>query len=152
MTRLRNGLPGLYPRQCRCLFSSLPGPDRLWAHPASHPMCNGSSFPGGEAAGREADHSPLSSAEVKNAWRYDSTPHTSSYHGVSLRTGYILQAWYLFKHGDKSTLAFYLITWGIIGTFLPFVLLITTAPPPDMEAACYGLLHRASELAGPRKH
>jgi hypothetical protein len=32
--------------------------------------------------GREADHSPPSSAEVKNAWSYTSTPHTSSWHGA----------------------------------------------------------------------
>jgi len=31
------------------------------------------SFPGNEATGREADHSPPSSAEVKNAWSYTST-------------------------------------------------------------------------------
>jgi hypothetical protein len=29
---------------------------------------------GGEAAGREADHSPPSSAEAKNAWSYTFTP------------------------------------------------------------------------------
>jgi hypothetical protein len=31
-------------------------------------------FPWGKAAGREADHSPPSSAEVKNVWSYTSTP------------------------------------------------------------------------------
>jgi hypothetical protein len=37
------------------------------AHPASYPMGTGGSFPGGKARpGRDADHSPLSSAEVKN--------------------------------------------------------------------------------------
>jgi hypothetical protein len=35
------------------------------AHPASSPMSLGCSFLGGEAAGHEADHSPPSSAEVK---------------------------------------------------------------------------------------
>jgi hypothetical protein len=35
------------------------------AHPASYPMGTRGSFPGGKAAGREADHSPPSSAEVK---------------------------------------------------------------------------------------
>jgi hypothetical protein len=29
---------------------------------------------GGKAAGREADYSPLTSAEVKKAWLYTSTP------------------------------------------------------------------------------
>jgi hypothetical protein len=44
--------------------------------------------------GREADHSPPSSAKVKNAWSYASTPL------------YILMAWCLVKHGDNFT--FYL--------------------------------------------
>jgi hypothetical protein len=32
------------------------------------------SFPGGKAAGREADHSAPFNAEVKNAWSYTSPP------------------------------------------------------------------------------
>jgi hypothetical protein len=37
------------------------------AHPAFYPMGTGGSFPGGKARpGRDADHSPPSSAEVKN--------------------------------------------------------------------------------------
>jgi hypothetical protein len=36
---------------------------------SSYPMGTVDSFPG-----READHSPPSSAEVKNAWSYTSTP------------------------------------------------------------------------------
>jgi hypothetical protein len=37
------------------------------AHPAFYPMGTGGSFPGGKAwPGRDADHSPPSSAEVKN--------------------------------------------------------------------------------------
>jgi hypothetical protein len=35
------------------------------AHPASYPMGTRGSFPGGKAAGAEADHSPPRSAEVK---------------------------------------------------------------------------------------
>jgi len=35
--------------------------------------------PGG---GHEADHSPQSSAEVKNAWSYPLLPHVSSWHGA----------------------------------------------------------------------
>jgi hypothetical protein len=38
-----------------------------WAHPASFPMGTGDPFPGGKARpGRDADHSPPSSAEVVN--------------------------------------------------------------------------------------
>jgi hypothetical protein len=37
------------------------------AHPASYPVGTGGPFPGGKARpGRDADHSPPSSAEVKN--------------------------------------------------------------------------------------
>jgi hypothetical protein len=43
------------------------------------------SFPGGKAAGRETDHSPPSSAEVKNAWSHTSTPQ------------YVFMAWYSVK-------------------------------------------------------
>jgi hypothetical protein len=44
--------------------------------------------------GREADHSPPSSAEVKNAWSYISTPQ------------YVFIAWCLVKHKDKFTFTF----------------------------------------------
>jgi hypothetical protein len=37
--------------------------------------------------GREAGHSPPSSAEVKNTWSYTSTPNTSSWRGALLSTG-----------------------------------------------------------------
>jgi hypothetical protein len=43
-------------------------------HPASYPMGTGDSFPGVKRQGREADHSPLTSAEVKKMWIYTSTP------------------------------------------------------------------------------
>jgi hypothetical protein len=44
------------------------------AHPASYPMGTRGSFSGEKRPGREADHSPPSSAEAKNAWSYTSTP------------------------------------------------------------------------------
>jgi hypothetical protein len=52
---------------------------RIWAsmgvvgHLASYPMGSRDSFPGVKRPGREADHSPPSSAEVTNAWSYTST-------------------------------------------------------------------------------
>jgi hypothetical protein len=46
--------------------------------------------------GREADHSSPSSAEVKNAWSYTSTPQ------------YVFMAWCLVKHRDKF-MAWYLV-------------------------------------------
>jgi hypothetical protein len=43
-------------------------------HPASYPMGTGALYLGVKQLGREADHSPPYSAEVKNAWSYTSTP------------------------------------------------------------------------------
>jgi hypothetical protein len=53
------------------------------AHPASYPMGTGDFSSGAKRPGREAYHSPPSSAKVKNAWSYTSTPPVSS-HGVML--------------------------------------------------------------------
>jgi hypothetical protein len=41
------------------------------------------SFPGVKRPGREADHSPLYSVEIKNAWSYTSIPPIRL-HGVVL--------------------------------------------------------------------
>jgi hypothetical protein len=43
-------------------------------HQASYPMGTRASFLGVERQGREADHSPLSSADVKNVWGYTFNP------------------------------------------------------------------------------
>jgi hypothetical protein len=44
------------------------------AHPASYQWVSGALSLGVKRLGREAEHSPPSSAEVKNAWSYTSTP------------------------------------------------------------------------------
>jgi hypothetical protein len=50
------------------------------AHPASYPMCTGGSFPGVKWPGREADHSPPSSADVKDCVElYLHSSNTSSW-------------------------------------------------------------------------
>jgi hypothetical protein len=61
--------------------------------------------------GREADHSPPSSAEVKNALRYTSTPP------------YVFMAWCLVKHRDNFTFTFigeemFLLLYIVINTEL----------------------------------
>jgi hypothetical protein len=48
------------------------------AHPASYTIGTGGSFPGGMRPGRETDHSPSSSAEVRNGGAIPPLPHTSS--------------------------------------------------------------------------
>jgi hypothetical protein len=42
-------------------------------HPTSYAVGTGGSFPGVKPPGREADHSPPTSAEVKKTWVYTST-------------------------------------------------------------------------------
>jgi hypothetical protein len=59
-------------------------------------MGTGGSFPAVKRSGREANHSPPSTAEVKNAWSYNSTPQ------------YVFMAWCLVKHRDIFTCIFYL--------------------------------------------
>jgi hypothetical protein len=73
------------------------------AHPASYSVGTGGSFHVVKRPGREADHSPPSSAEVKNVWSYISTPQ------------YVLMAWCLVKHKDNSTFTF--ILWWCIQKF-----------------------------------
>jgi hypothetical protein len=53
------------------------------AHPFSHPVGARTVSPGVKCPGHEAEYSPPSSAKVKNAWRYTSTPL------------YVLMAWCL---------------------------------------------------------
>jgi hypothetical protein len=48
--------------------------NKWWAPPSFLQNEYWGLFPVAKAAGREADHSPPSSAEVKNAWSYTSTP------------------------------------------------------------------------------
>jgi hypothetical protein len=48
------------------------------AHPSSQPMGTGGSFPKVKRQEREADHSPPSSAEVKNGGAIRPLPHMSS--------------------------------------------------------------------------
>jgi hypothetical protein len=61
------------------------------AHPASCPMGTGGSFPGVKRPWREADHSPPSSDEVKNAWT------------ISPLLQYVFMARCLAKHRDNFT-------------------------------------------------
>jgi hypothetical protein len=43
-------------------------------HPTSYKLGTGVSFPGVKRQGREPDHSPPTSTEVKKMWIYTSTP------------------------------------------------------------------------------
>jgi hypothetical protein len=93
VTRLRTGRPGFNSRQeLRIfLFFTAGCPYRLVAHPTSYPMNTGVISQGLKRPRREADHSPPSSAEVKNAWSCTSTHQ------------YVFMAWYLIKHRENFT-------------------------------------------------
>jgi hypothetical protein len=73
----------------REFFSSPQSPDQLG--PTQPPIQR---LLGVKQSGCEADHSPPSSAEVKNAWKYTST------------LPYVLMAWCLLKLRDKLTFTF----------------------------------------------
>jgi hypothetical protein len=76
-------------------FSSPPDPNRSWAHPAPVQWVPGAIFLGVKRPGSKADHSPPSSAEVKNVWSYKSTPPIRL-NGVVLKL----------KHRDNFTFTF----------------------------------------------
>jgi hypothetical protein len=86
--RYRDSIPG---GGCKFFFSP-PRPDRLWS-PTQPPIewVIGALSLRVKQPGREADRSPPSSAEVKNAWSYTSTPQ------------YTFMAWCLVKHKDDFT-------------------------------------------------
>jgi hypothetical protein len=56
-------------------------------------------FPAVKRPGREADHLPPPSAEVKNSWNLPPLPQYAS------------MAWYFVKHGDNFTFTFTRIIW-----------------------------------------
>jgi hypothetical protein len=59
--------------ESRIITSPCP-PDRLWGPPNLLYNEYRELFPGIKRPGREADHSPPTSAEVKKMWIYTSTP------------------------------------------------------------------------------
>jgi hypothetical protein len=65
----------------------------------------GALYLGVNRPGREADHSPPSSTDVKNAWRYTSTPQ------------YAFTAWYSVKAQGKIYFYLYLTYWPFMITF-----------------------------------
>jgi len=78
-------------------FSLLPRSDRLWGQPSLLSSGYWGSFPVGKATGGMHLTTNTSSAEVKNAWMYISTPAC------------VLMTWYLVKHRDNFTFLPYMV-------------------------------------------
>jgi hypothetical protein len=76
------GLDGLGSISGRVKFTPLHSVQADYgAHPASYGMCTGYLSPWVKRPGREADHTPPSSAEVKNGGAVPPLPHLSSWRG-----------------------------------------------------------------------
>jgi hypothetical protein len=80
---------GSSPRRGWEFFSSPPHPDWLKGPPSL--LLPGALSLGVKQLGCETDHSPSSSAKVKNVWSYT----------------YIFMVWYLAKHRSNFTFTFY---------------------------------------------
>jgi hypothetical protein len=81
------------------------------AHITSYPMDNMGSVLAVKRQGREADHSPPSSAEVKNAWSYTSTSPIC-FHGVE-------------QHRDKFTFYFFRMSLTYRNKIIIIIIIIT---------------------------
>jgi hypothetical protein len=78
-------------------LSSLQPSDWLWDLQASYPKVTGECFPEVKLAGREADQSALSNAEIKDIWSYTST------------LPYFFVVWCLIKYRDNTVIIHFLI-------------------------------------------
>jgi hypothetical protein len=100
-------------QQGKGLFCSQQHPGRLWGVPSLPSNPNRGLVPGVKWPGHEADHSPPSSAEVKNV-------HLHLYSSISLH--------YLIKHRDKFTYTagLYCTTVYIIVSFIFYICIYVT--------------------------
>jgi hypothetical protein len=76
--------------RCERFFSTRPRPHRLWCPQNFYPMDTEEFFPKVKRQGREADHSPSSTTEVKNGGIIHPIPHTYLWFGA-----------YIIKHRNK---------------------------------------------------
>jgi hypothetical protein len=97
------------------------------AQPTSYPMGTGGSFPGIKRPGGDTDHSPPSSAEVKNSGTIPPLPHTSS-HGLYILYLYLYHSHYIIWsilsvtylgsiiHVQRFTKFFRYLEWEVLKT------------------------------------
>jgi len=83
----------------RDLFSSPPCPDWLWYHPDSYPVGTRGSFPRVKLPGHEADTDFNLVLRIRMCRAIPLLPHTSSWCGAYLSTGYIFMLWNFVKPG-----------------------------------------------------
>jgi hypothetical protein len=104
-TRLRAGRLGFDSRHRRGIL--FPTASRPTLEPTQLPIQRESGAPNPEIKrpGREADHSPPSSAEVKNAWSYTSTPQHVFIVWCLIKQNVRLHGM-VFKHRDNFTFTF----------------------------------------------
>jgi hypothetical protein len=79
----------------------------------------GSSYPGEKGPGREADHSPPSNAEFKNAWNFTFTPPYVFNAWCLVSKGYVFMVWYSFRHRCNFTLLYFTFIFNILHS-IPF--------------------------------
>jgi len=98
-TRLLSGTGVQFPAESMVgflLFATASRPDLAPTQPPIQ-WVPGAFTPGVKWPGRKADHLPPSSAEVKNLWRYTSTPQ------------YVVMAWCLVKRMENFALFAYTV-------------------------------------------
>jgi hypothetical protein len=83
------------------------------AHPAPYPWVSGVHFPQEKWSESEADHSPRSSAEVKNAWSYTSTSpwRGASKHRYNFSFTFIVQQVSEIEIKQINGWALFITTW-----------------------------------------
>jgi hypothetical protein len=74
---LQAASPEFDSQQCKIFLFSTAFQTDSGAHPASYPRSTGAFFPGVNQQGHEADHSALSSAEVKKGGAIPPLSHAS---------------------------------------------------------------------------
>jgi hypothetical protein len=105
VTRLRARRPWFYSRQEQWwifFFFATASRPNLGFTQASYSMgMRRTLFPGVKQPGCEADHSPLSNAEVKNTWSYTSTPQYAFMAWWLITQETSQWPWCVVKHGDN---------------------------------------------------
>jgi hypothetical protein len=104
VTRLRAGLPDSIPGRGRDSFLIVTA-SKPALGPTKPPIqwVLRSRSPGIKRTGREANHSPPPSAELRMRGLIQPLPYTSLWIGASLSIDYVCMVWYFVEHRDNFT-------------------------------------------------